>query len=77
MEPGVVRTLACFHPANCRVVHLSVETKDAAKVQVGERTYSTVRCEVEQIGVTVWLADDGLLIKGEEGAVTYTLMPPE
>ena len=75
VEPGVVRSAQCFHGFSGQTVLCNFVLKDSAGVKFGAKTYETTVCELYELKVKQWLAEDGLLIKGEQGPMAYTLLP--
>ena len=75
VEPGVVKSAQCFHGLSGQVLQCTLEFKDSEDVKVGTRTYKTTTCELAALKVKQWVAEDGLLIKGEQGPMAYTLLP--
>ena len=75
VAPGVTKSVQCFHPMSGQILQCTFDFQAAEKLTVGGKTYDTVRCEIAEIKNTFWFTEDGLMIKGEQGPLAYTLKP--
>ncbi len=75
VAPGATLSKQLFHALSAKVLNCTFDFKGEQTLQVGAQSYRTIKCVVPEVRNTLWLAANGLLVKGEQGSLTYTLQP--